>query len=105
MPDKSWKAYERRIARLFPAGRRRGCDTQGGKSDIVCDGWAPECKLLGRPSFSALLDAAHQAERNAQDLQVPVAIVKRKRDRDLDALVVMRLETFCQWFLGVEESE
>jgi hypothetical protein len=103
MPDAAWKAFERRVAKLFPNGRRRGADTRsetGGKSDIVCDGWAPECKLLSRPSFSALLDAAHQAERNAQALQVPVAIVKRKRDRDHDALVVMRLETFRKWFLA-----
>ena len=69
-------------------------------------GFAPECKLLGRPSFGAMLDAARQAERNAEPLQTPVAIVKRKRDRDLDALVVMRLETFCQWFVGgLGESE
>ena len=100
MPDKSWKAFERRIAKRFPSGRRRGPDTHGGKSDIVCDGFAPECKLLGRPSFSAMLDAARQSERNAQDLQAPIAIVKKKGHRDRDALVVMRLEEFCQWFIG-----
>ena len=93
--DAAWKAFERRMARLFPKGRRRGADTRGpstGKSDIICDGWSPECKLLGRPSFSDLLDAARQAERNAEPLQTPVAIVKRKRDRDTDSLVVMRLD-------------
>ena len=66
---------------------------------MICDGWSPECKLLGRPSFSDLLDACRQAERNAVSLQTPVAIVKRKRDRDVDALVVMRLERFAEWFL------
>ena len=102
MPDASWKAFERRIARLFPNGRRRGANTRGDsarKSDIVCDGWSPECKLLGRPAFSDLLDAARQAERNAQGHQIPVAIVKRKRDRDTDALAVMRLKSFQEWFL------
>ena len=105
MPDKSWKAFERRIALRFPGGRRRGADTRGdsgGKSDIICDGWAPECKLLARPCFSDLLDAARQSERNAQPGQIPVAIVKRKRDRDGDALVVLRLETFQEWFLRAE---
>lgn len=100
MAEKAWKAFERRIAKRFPAGRRRGPDTHGGKSDIVCDGFAPECKLLGRPSFSAMLDAARQSERNAESMQTPVAIVKRKQDQDRDALVVMRLETFCDWFVG-----
>ena len=108
MPDASWKAFERRIARLFPNGRRRGADTRGenaGKSDIICDGWAPECKLLSRPSFSDLLDAARQAERNARELETPIAIVKRKRDRDGDALVVMRLETFAEWYLTPDPSK
>ena len=102
MPDKSWKAFERRMAKLFPNGRRRGADTgseSGGKSDIICDWWAPECKLLSRPNFSDLLEAARQAERNAKDSQIPVAIVKRKQDRDSNALVVMRLEVFGDWFL------
>lgn len=103
MSDASWKAFERRIAKLFPGGRRRGADTRGenaGKSDVICDAWAPECKLLGRPSFADLLSAARQAEANAKPLQTPVAVVKRKRDRDMDALVVMRLETFADWFLS-----
>ena len=47
-----------------------------------------------------MLDAARQSERNAEALQTPVAIVKRKRDQDRDALVIMRLETFCDWFVG-----
>ncbi len=105
MPDAAWKAFERRIARLFPNGRRRGPDTRSGgngKSDVICDGWAPECKLLARPSFSDLLDAARQSERNAEPGQVPVAIVKRKRDLDRDALVLVRLETFSRWFLDHE---
>ena len=96
------KAFERRVAKLFPNGRRRGADTRGeraGKSDIICDGWAPECKLLARPSFHDLLAAARQSESNAEELQTPVAIVKRKRDRDADALVVMRLATFAAWHL------
>ena len=102
MADASWKAFERRIAKVFN-GRRRGCDTRSesaGKSDIVCAGFSPELKLLGRPSFSDLLDAARQAERNAEPLKTPIAIVKRKRDRDADSLVVMRLESFREWYLS-----
>ena len=102
MADAAWKAFERRIATVFN-GLRRGPVTRsdsGGKSDIVCDGWSPECKLLGRPSFSDLLDAARQSERNAEDGLVPVAVIKRKRDRDCDSLVVMRLESFVEWYLG-----
>ena len=32
MGDASWKAFERRIARLFPNGRRRGADTRGSST-------------------------------------------------------------------------
>ena len=104
MPDAAWKAFERRIAKLFPGGRRRGPDVTGGKSDVVCDGWAPECKLLSRPSLSDLLDACRQAEHNARDLQTPVAIIKRKNARDSDTLVCMRLEVFAEWFLSPPED-
>jgi hypothetical protein len=70
MPDKSWKAFERRMAKWFPGGRRRGADTRGadsGKSDIIAPGWSPECKLPGRPSYSDIFKACLQAERNALD--------------------------------------
>ena len=102
MSEKSWKAYERRIAKLFPSGQRRGADFRGdsaGKSDIISPGWAPECKLLARPSFGQLLGAARQAETNAKVDEIPIAIVKRKNDRDVDSLVVFRLETFYRLWL------
>jgi len=104
MPDASWKAWERRVAKLFPEGRRRGADFRGddgGKTDVISPGWAIECKLLGRPSFGQLLSAAKQAEDNASDSHdCPVAIVKRKNDKDGNALVVMRLKTWLEWYVS-----
>lgn len=102
MPDKAWKAFERRLAARF-GGRRRGPDTADGKSDIVVEGWAPEAKLLARPGYADLLNAARQAERNALNGEIPVAIIKRKGDLDNNALVVMRLETFSEWFINFPE--
>ncbi len=101
MPDAGWKAFERRIARVF-GGTRRGPDTRGpdgGKTDVVHAFWGIECKLLGRPSYSDLVAAAKQTEANAEPGQCPVAVVKRKRVEDRDALVVLRLEMFREWFL------
>jgi len=109
MPDRSWKAFERRLASWFPGACRRGAYTRGaytgsrsnGKSDLICPGWSVEAKLLSRPCFQDLLDAAHQAEQNReQPGDIPVACVKRKGDRDTDALVVMRLETFKEFFIN-----
>lgn len=96
-----WQKFEERIAEVF-GGRRRGAATSEagrGKSDVVgAEGWSIEVKLLARPCFQDLLDAACQAERNADDDEIPLAIVKRKGDHDINALVVMRLETFEEWF-------
>ncbi len=103
MTDAAWKAFERRIASVF-GGRRRGADTRTGgkgKSDVIAPGWSVECKLYGRPNYQLLLDAALQAEANADcPDDIPVACVKRKGDHDANALVVMRLETFQEWFVG-----
>jgi hypothetical protein len=62
-------------------------------------------KLQKRLGYQDFLDAARQSERNAVDLQTPVAILKRPRDHDRNALVVMRLETFAEWFLPPKHAE
>jgi hypothetical protein len=102
MPDTAWKAFERRIASVWH-GKRRGAYTGshgGGRSDVIVDGWSIECKLLSKIGFQDMLEAARQAERNGKADEIPVAVVKRKGDRDSDALVVMRLEMFEQWFIN-----
>jgi len=103
MTDMAWKAWERRVAKIF-GGRRRGSDTRTGgkgKTDVIVDGWSIEVKLLSRPGYSDLLNAARQAEANAdQPTDIPVAILKRKGDLDKHALVVMRLERFEEFFVN-----
>ena len=105
MADASWKSFERRVARIF-GGKRRGPDfrgANGGKSDVIAEGWAVECKLLGRPTYGQMLAACKQAEGYATDGQIPVAIVKRKYRDDVDAIVCMRLDVFREWFIGQYE--
>lgn len=102
MPDASWKAFERRIATLFGT-KRNGCVTGtgeagSGSADLESDAFSVECKLLGRPSWSQLVEACRQAERNATELKEPVAIIKKK-GAGQETLVVMRLETFAEWRL------
>jgi len=99
-----WQKFEERIAALF-GGRRRGAATSRGgrgKSDVIgAEGWAIECKLLSRPSFQQLLDAARQAEKNRNaPYEIPIAIVKRNGDHDINSLVVMRLEMFREFFVS-----
>lgn len=100
MADKSWKAFERRIAKAVD-GQRRGADFRnrergGGKDDIDHDHLSIEVKLLKTVSYCDILEACKQAERNAEDGKLPIAIVKKKGGLDKDALVVLRLERFLE---------
>jgi hypothetical protein len=98
MADKSWKAFERRVARYLH-GQRRGADFRSddsGNDDVIHPHFSVECKLLGRPAYSDMLKACLQAERNA-GAKEPIAVVKKKYADDKDALVIMRLEEFIKW--------
>lgn len=102
MSDKSWKQFERRIARRF-GGRRRGAQTSRdgeGLSDCVgTPGFSIEC-ALGRKytSYAAILAKCQQAERAAADGEIPIAVIKAPRVRDTSTLVAMRLPEFLAWF-------
>ena len=121
MTDHAWKQLERRIAKMF-GGVRRGPDfggKDGGKNDIIVDGWSIEVKLRSRPSWTVVKEAVAQAEkaaamvcdvtmngsglpeyRNHRGLEIPIAIIKQKYMEDKDAIVAMRLETFRDWFVN-----
>lgn len=102
MPDAGWKAFERRVAKHFPEGRRRGADTRDGdigKTDVISPGWAIECKLLKTVSFQIMLDAALQAETNRPEPDdIPIAIVKTKGLQDKNAYTVFVWSTFMEYF-------
>ncbi len=66
---------------------------------MIADGWSVEVKLLSRPSFGDLLAAARQAEHAAQGDEIPVGFIRRKGDRKDDAVVVMTLPAFREWFI------
>lgn len=102
MPDAGWKKFERRIAKYFPEGRRRGPDYRGanaGKTDIISPGWAIECKLYKNPTFQVMLDAALQAETNRPEPDdIPIAIIKKKGLQDKNALAIFLWSTFMDNF-------
>lgn len=98
MADKFWKAFERRICLIF-GGKRRGADyadARGGKNDCIeCKGWSIEIKNMLRPQFKKIEEDVQKAEqRKEHPDDIPIAIMKRKRTRDKDALVCIRLEVF-----------
>lgn len=104
MAEKAWKVFERRIAAIF-GGQRRGAQTSTrgkGKTDVIgAPGWAIECKLYKDPDYDTLLRAARQAEKNRENPDdIPIGVVKRIGGHDTNALVVMRLETFQDYFVN-----
>ena len=105
MTDKSWKAVERRLCKIF-GGKRRGADfgsAETGKNDCIeCDGWSIEIKHMLRPSFGIIEEDVRKAEeRKEHKDDIPIAIMKRKRSRDKDAIVCIRLEVFEKQILPV----
>lgn len=104
-PTESWKAVERAIARFWPGARRRGADFRGeghaGKTDLIIDGWAIEIKTSKRPTFSLMAGAVTQAEANkTKPDDIPLAVIHKAGTRYKDSLVVMRLETFQDFFIN-----
>lgn len=120
MADKLFKAFERRMGKLFGVARRGPIfrSKDGGTDDLTHPYWAVECKILSRPCFADLLAACRQAEAAAKPLAFvldardgsmcgagalperhPIAIVKKKGALDDDALVIQRLATFKAWHL------
>ena len=104
MTDKGWKKWERYVCKLF-GGRRRGADfrsnTGGGKNDCIKPGWSIECKYHKQLGYATILSACNQSEQAREHvLDIPIAVVKRPGDRNKNALVCMRLETFMKYFGG-----
>ena len=100
MADKSWKSFERRIAKAV-GGKRRGADfrnreASGGMDDIDHPDLSIECKLLKSVSWCHILGAVKQAETNAPEGKLPLALLKKSGALDKDTLVVMRLERFLE---------
>ena len=100
MADRAWKRNEREIAKYIGhaervpiTGRQRG-----DRPDIEHYWLSIEAKL--RESLPAWIhDAMRQAEAAARPRQLPVTILRQKGTNVRDALVVIRLEEFREWFL------
>lgn len=108
MTDKTWKARERRVCRLF-GGERRGADyadQDGGKNDCIgTKGWSIEIKNMARPSFAIICEDVRKAEARGNEFDIPIGIMFKKGMRDKDGIVSMRLETFLEWFGNVDNEK
>ena len=90
MPDKSWKAFERRIAARL-GGKRIPVTGERDGSDVDAGPFQYQCKLRrGVPSYLRdwLRGIVSAGERKGS---VGVVIWKQPNARDDDAVVVLRL--------------
>ncbi len=92
----TWKFAERRIARQL-GGQRIPVSGRAGQPDIRHPWLSIEVKHRRRlPRW--LLTALAQAEQAATPGQLPVAILHQHGQRYSEALVVLRLQDFREWF-------
>lgn len=95
MTDKTWKQFERRIAKRV-GGRRLG-PTGTDTADVVSPWLVVECKH--RSTLPAWVQKAlDKARRNAEPDQLGLAVLHEKGTRDVDSLVVLSLGDFLAWF-------
>lgn len=94
---KTFKRHERAVAAIL-GGRRVG-NSGRNTEDVAHDWLSVECKSR-RELPAWLLDAMHQAERNApaDGGRLPVVVLHQDGGRVTSDLVVMRLSAFVDWF-------
>jgi hypothetical protein len=102
MSDSRWKATERKIAGLL-GGRRVPVSGRGrGDAPDIAHPWLA-IEVKDRATLPLwLLDALDQAEASATAEQLPVAVLHRAGDRHDQAVIVLRLADFVDWFGPVE---
>lgn len=96
MHKSTWKKFEARV------GRYLGCDGRVGNTGLATpdaqnEFYCIECKLWSSEP-TQVVNALRQAERAAQDGQLPLAVIGRKNHATSSALVVLRLQDFADHF-------
>lgn len=94
---KYWKDHERRIATAI-GGKRISAPWRQG-ADVVNNWLCIECKARKKlPQW--IEDALRQAEKDAKEYQLPIAVLHEKGRHQKNDLVVIRWNTFQEWFGG-----
>jgi hypothetical protein len=87
--------YEKRYEKIFKA--RRIVDQSGGSCDLINDWLAVE--VFQKPIPEYLKEELAQAVKSANVFRLPIAVWREKNKKDMEALVVMRLQDFKEWYL------
>ena len=93
-PHRKSYAYEKRFEKIFKATRI--VDQSGGSCDLINSHLAIE--IFQKPIPEYLWEELRQAVRCA-GRRLPIAVWREKGKKDKDALVIMRLQDFEDWYL------
>ena len=99
---RKWRHYENRMLQKYFKTERR-LDVQGrGGCDGKAQGFAIELFQRDIPKY--IEEELQQAEEDAQDDAtgkplLPIAIMREKHKKDDDAIVMMRLKDFADYYL------
>lgn len=92
MPDAAWKQAERDAAAWFGTTRKGPTGDDG--SDFENDNFSVQVKYRQKlPKW--ILGALDNAIRSCNETQIGLAVLRQKRQRQGDMLVVIRLEDFA----------
>lgn len=109
MAKSTWKSWELRLCRLF-GGERRGADygnRMGGKNDCKCTpNFSIETKKWKTPPpFRVVVEDVRKAEeRKEQETDYGIAVFSLVGQKDLDAIVCIRLEEFLRLKEELEDA-
>ena len=107
---KSWKAFELRIAkrlggkRIPVTGERAGADVKAGHFRIQAKLGYHEPGYL-RKWLQGIVGSADLEEKSTGTALLGMVVWKPKGVADDEALVVLRLRDFTDWFGGNDESD
>ena len=95
-PHRKAYAYEKRLAKMF--GGERIIDQSKKSCDVINNWLAIEAFQKKIPDY--LKEELHQALFTAQQYGglLPIAIWREKHKKDKDALIIVRLEDWLEWF-------
>ena len=97
MADKSWKAFERRLAKKV-GGRRIPCTGEKAGVDVIAGPFCYQAKLRrGLPSYLSEWLSGIVAAGERCGGATGVVVWKAPGARDDDAVVVLRLRDWQDW--------
>lgn len=98
MPDRAWKATERRVASMIGGQRVPITGRQRGDVPDVDHPW-PSVEVKHRKRLPAWIeDAMGQARASARSGQLPIAVLHESQRQHTQDLFVVRLGDWLDWF-------